>query len=73
MTKRKLTGAEHPIGQAVVKLTEFYYSEWGAAKGVKWEQITNMPFEPKSFSILVNRLITAEDADLRRRIMEVLK
>lgn len=64
---------DHPIGDAIVRLTRFYYSPWGAAKGARWESIADLPFEDKSLDILINRLLIGKDERLRNRILAVLR
>jgi len=75
-TKRKGTHTErvqHPIEDAVIRLTKFYYSPWGAAKTALWESITDLPFSDRSYSELVTRLVVSQNEKLRHRILEVLK
>lgn len=64
---------DHPIADAVIKFTKFYYSPWASAKSVRWESITNLPVTDASFVQLLTRLVLDKDARLRQRILEVLK
>lgn len=63
---------QHPIEDAVIRLTKFYYSPWGSAKSMRWKIITNLPFSDSSFAKLLTDLVMGKDPELRQRILEVL-
>lgn len=66
--------------QAIVKLCDFYFSEWGAAKGAKWEQLNRglkvKTFGPESFQGLLYYLSGPAKPEARdhmvNRVLEVL-
>lgn len=71
---------ENRRDQAIVKLCDFYFSEWGAAKSAKWEQLSaglrERKFGPESFQAIIYFLCgpaKPESKDLMvKRILEVL-
>ena len=68
-------------GLAIVKLCDFYFSEWGAAKTAKWEQLSaglrNKQFGPTAFHDLLYFLSgpasPAAKETMVKRINQVLR
>lgn len=66
--------------RAIVLLCDFYFSEWGAAKSVKWEQLSRglreRKFSPESFQGIIYFLCGPAKPESKevmvKRILEVL-